>query len=534
MATVSTKMVLDTSGFNKGIKSAESSIAKFKSMAGGAAMAGVAAGFAAATAAAVGLAVGVKNVLDIGGALSDLSTRTGVAAGELRVLQEAFKQNGLSAEQVGPAINKLQRALIEAGEGTGPAVKAFEMLGMSAESLRGMDASSQFQAIGAAINALPDPAARAAAAMQIFGRSGGELLTLFANGGAMSAAATTVGAQAELLTKNANMFDQASDILGSVGTKLEGFFVGVADQIVPAIMPLLEAANSIDLASIGQDLGQAIAFALTAITSGQIGNLLTAQFKLSAAGLLNDLYKGFIGITAFLVQRFIDLPSDFLKIMEVVTQPSFWVGLGQALIAAALGFGRSIAMAVADLLSALREVPALANALEAPLDSLLGAADAAGQAQLGMQNAASANLNGPLAELKNQAMQSLGNALAAMDEAMSGASQIDTSKLEAARDGIVNTISEQMKANEEATRQRFEATKTQTPLLDDMESGSSKINQGVIAQSLQKVGGGAAFARFSDAANPAAQAVREQQKTNNILTRIENKLAPQQMALMPA
>ena len=534
MATVSTKMVLDTSGFNKGIKSAESSISKFKSMAGGAAMAGVAAGFAAATAAAVGLAVGVKNVLDIGGALSDLSTRTGVAAGELRVLQEAFKQNGLSAEQVGPAINKLQRALIEAGEGTGPAVKAFEMLGMSAESLRGMDASSQFQAIGAAINALPDPAARAAAAMQIFGRSGGELLTLFANGGAMSAAATTVGAQAELLTKNANMFDQASDILGSVGTKLEGFFVGVADQIVPAIMPLLEAANSIDLASIGQDLGQAIAFALTAITSGQIGNLLAAQFKLSGAQFINLLVQGIYGIVGFLAQRMQDIPADFVTLLGIVTKADFWRGVGSGLLGAAQSFAAIIQGVAAKLLEAISEIPGLGW--------LKSAADTYQKSSDDMRGAASANfetsgdlLSGPLAEARQRIAASFDNAINAAAIAMEAAGDtIDTSELEAARDGIVNTISEQMKANEEATRQRFEATKTQTPLLDDMESGSSKINQGVIAQSLQKVGGGAAFARFSDAANPAAQAVREQQKTNNILTRIENKLAPQQMALMPA
>jgi hypothetical protein len=63
--------------------------------------------------------------------------------------------------------------------------------------------------------------------------------------------------------------------------------------------------------------------------------------------------------------------------------------------------------------------------------------------------------------------------------------------------------------------------------------GAGRSNTGVIAQSLQKVGGGAAFARFSDAANPAAQAVREQQKTNGFLARIEQKLSPQ-MALMPA
>jgi hypothetical protein len=60
MATVSTKLTLDTSGFNRGIKSAESGMAKFKAAAGPAVLGAIAAGFAAAAAAAAGLAVGSR------------------------------------------------------------------------------------------------------------------------------------------------------------------------------------------------------------------------------------------------------------------------------------------------------------------------------------------------------------------------------------------------------------------------------------------------------------------------------------------
>lgn len=509
-------------------------MAKFKSAAGGAVMTGLAAGFAAATAAAVGLAMGVKNVLDIGGALSDLSSRTGVAAGELRVLQEAFKQNGIDAEKVGPLINKLQRALVEAGQKGGETAQKFQDLGLNLNELRGMSAADQLQSIGQAINALPDPAARAAAAMQIFGKSGGELLTLFSNSGALSEAATTIGSQADLLTKNANMFDRASDILNSVGAKLEGFFVGVADQIVPAIMPLLEAANSIDLASIGQDLGQAIAFALTAITSGQIGNLLSAQLKLSGAQFINLLVSGIYGIMAFLAQRLVDIPGEFITLLSIVTKPAFWQGLGNGLIGAAMKFAAIIQRAAAAVLDAVSNIPGFGGA--AGLAE--GYRQSAAQMDAGASERMSAAgdlLSGPMAEAQARIAASLNNAINAAAAAMEAAGEtIDTSELEAARDGIVNTISEQMDANATATRARFEATRTQTPLMDGLESSAGKSNTGIIAQSLQKVGGGAAFARFSDAANPAAQAVREQQKTNGILSRIEQKLAPPQMALMPA
>ena len=522
MATVTTKLTLDTSGFNRGIKSAENGMAKFKAAAGPAVLGAVAAGFAAAAAAAAGLAVGIKGALDLAGALSDLSSRTGVAAGELRILQEAFARNGLSAEQVGPAINKMQRALVEAGDGAGPTAKAFQTLGLSVDSLRGMDASSQFAAIGQAINALPDPAARAAAAMQLFGRSGGEMLTLFANSGAMAEAARSVGDQADILTRNANLFDQASDILGSVATKMQGFFVGVADTLVPALMPLLEAADGIDLSGLGQDLGNAIAFGLTVITSGNLGNILSAQLKLSGAQFVNTMVSGLTGIIAFLATNMVQMPANFVKILGIVTQPEFWSGLGNGLVAAAMKFAAIIQRAAASVLDAISNAPGLGGAA-GMAQTYRDSADQmdAGASEFGAK--ASEQLQGPLNTYIEALQESFGKSFDAMADAIQNTGEtIDTTELQAARDGLVGEITTQMEANREAVRSRFEATKTQTPLMDEMEdsAGKGKGSAGVIAQSLQSVGGGAAFARFSDAANPAAEAVREQKKSNGYLQTI--------------
>ena len=539
MASVTSKLVLDATGFTRGIKTAQGSLSKFKSAAGPAVMSGIAAGFAAAAAAAAGLAVGVKGALDLGGALSDLSARTGVAAGELRILQEAFARNGLSAEQVGPAINKMQRALVEAGDGTGPTAKAFQTLGLSVDSLRGMDASSQFAAIGQAINALPDPAARATAAVKLFGRSGGEMLALFANSEGMAEAARAVGNQADILTRNADMFDKASAILNGIGTKLQGFFVGVADTLVPALMPLLEAADGIDLSGLGQDLGNAIAFGLTVITSGNLGNILSAQLKLSGAQFINLLVQGLTGMAAFLAQRLIDIPAEFVTVLGIVTKPEFWAGVGNGLLAAAMKFAAVIQRAAAALLDAVSNVPGLGGAAGLAAGYRESAAQMdAGAAERGA--AASDALSGPLAQVRERIAQSFDNAITAAAAAMEQAGEtIDTTELQAARDGLVGEITTQMEANREAARSRFDATKTQTPLTDEMESaaGKGKGNAGVIAQSLQSVGGGAAFARFSDAANPAAEAVREQKKSNNYLQTIAegiNYIRNGNGSLMPA
>jgi hypothetical protein len=298
-------------------------------------------------------------------------------------------------------------------------------------------------------------------------------------------------------------------------------------------MPLLEAANSIDLASIGQDLGQAIAFALTAITSGQIGNLLTAQLKLSGAQFVNTLVSGLLGLVSAFATIFGQIPENFVTILGIVTKPEFWAGVGQGLLAAAQKFAAIINGAAAALLEALARVPGLGG--------LSGLASGFRDTQSGLEasaarnaEASAQNLQGPIDTIKARFVQNLDEIIANVGDTLAAVGDtIDTSGLEAARDGIVDAISEQMKANEEAARARFEATKTATPLFDgEGMGGAGRSNTGIIAQSLQKVGGGAAFARFSDAANPAAQAVREQQKTNGFLARIEQKLTPE-MALMP-
>jgi hypothetical protein len=483
----------------------------------------MAAGFAAAAAAAAGLAVGIKKAVDIGGALSELSARTGVAAGELRVLQMAFERAGVSADKVGPAINKMQRAIIEAGQGSKTAQDALASLGLSVEQLSGLSPDKQFEAIGQAINGISNPAAQAAAAMQIFGRSGGEMLALFKDSGALGDAARAIGSQADLLTRNANLFDRASDILNTIGSKLEGFFVGVADQVVPAILPLLEAADGLDFAGIGQSLGEGIAFALTAITSGQIGNLLTTQLKLSGAEFINLLVKGVYGLVGFMAQRLVDIPGDFVTLLSIVTKAEFWQGVGNGLLSAAQKFAAIIQRVAANLLAAVAKIPGLGG--------VQGMADTYASSANQMDAAASANfaqagdlLSGPLAAARERIATGFDNALQAASIAMEAAGQtIDTSELEAARDGIVATISEQMAINEEEARKRFEATRTQTPVFDEEAAAAGgKTRSGpLFASSLAKIGG-------AEGAVAGATMLDESRKQTRILSRIAGLLSTNQ------
>ena len=183
-----------------------------------------------AAAAGVGFTLGIKNAADLGGKLADLSARTGIAAGDLAVMGRAFEDNGVSADKIGGVINKLQKTITDFGTGSKTAAKPFEKLGISFDQISKLNPSDQFQLIQSKIAAIQSPTERAAVAMQLFGKSGGELLTLFSDGKAFANAGTFLGSQAEILNRNAALFDSISDILARAGEKFQGFFVGILDH----------------------------------------------------------------------------------------------------------------------------------------------------------------------------------------------------------------------------------------------------------------------------------------------------------------
>ena len=212
--------------------------------------------FAAAIAGAVKLGNALKKAFDAGGALSDLSAQTGIAVKELVILQQAFEDNGVAADQVGSVINKLQRSISDFSNGLSTQVRAFERLGITYDQLERKSPLQQFQMVQTAIARMEDPTMRAATAMEIFGRSGGNMLALFQDGNAISNAMVTVGGAADLLDKNATKFDRISDLLNSAGSKLQGFFVGVADVAADKILPVLEKFNRINFAQMGQSFAE--------------------------------------------------------------------------------------------------------------------------------------------------------------------------------------------------------------------------------------------------------------------------------------
>lgn len=315
---------------------------------------------------------GLKNAFDLGGELSDISARTGIAAGDVMILRQAFKDAGVSEENLRNGINKMQKELVAASNGSASAQESFSALGLDLDALRSMDPKSQFEEIGRAINQLDDPAERASAAMKIFGKSGAEMLTVFSDSkGGLANASKTLGAQAEIMNRQSVTFDRISDLLNSAGSKLQGFFIGLADKVAPMLLPLLERFNSLDFSSWGQSIGNAVQLAVAAFSSGQLTKLILLGIQIALAEAVNFANRSVTAIIAAAGQYIVETIKNAITLFQIVTTREFWQGIGTALVGifqGAMGFLQGMFVKILEGLRPVLDFFGQGGLLDAPLD----------------------------------------------------------------------------------------------------------------------------------------------------------------------
>ena len=196
------------------------------------------------------------DALNMGGRLNDLADRTGIAVDKVLLLERAFQNAGVGADSLGPILNKMQKALVDAEDGTSKAAYAFADLGLSLSQLRGLSPEEQLKTIGKAIAGIPDPAQRAATAMEIFGKSGGALNQVFANfDDEIETAKLQLGSLPDIMKAGSSQFDRISDNLVVVGGKFIEFAAGLIDKVKPALDAVTTALSMFDAAKVGQEIG---------------------------------------------------------------------------------------------------------------------------------------------------------------------------------------------------------------------------------------------------------------------------------------
>jgi hypothetical protein len=168
------RVTADTSDAQRALGNLEKALDNLKGSTGAAAKA-----FAAITGAAAGIAYVVKQTVDAAGSIMDAANAIGVSASSLNTLQTAAGLAGVGAEQLNSSLIKLNKSIGEGlSKGTGPAVDGLKKLGVPIAEIARMRPDQQFTVLAQKLNEIQNPAQRTAAAMELFGKQGPQILAV--------------------------------------------------------------------------------------------------------------------------------------------------------------------------------------------------------------------------------------------------------------------------------------------------------------------------------------------------------------------
>jgi len=228
------------------------------------------------------IASAIQGQINLADEVAKTSQKLGIQAEELQKLRYAADLSGVSSGNLTQAISRLA---VDAQNGG----KALASIGVSARGTNGEMKSAQtlFTEVAEAISKMDDGTQKTAAAVQLFGRAGADLIPMLNNGAAGLKAMTDEASELgfvmdDSLTKAAERFN---DNLTRLGKAKDGLFVQVTRQLLPALEALTD---------------EMVRFAKEGTLAATIGKSIVTVFQ-TVAVVGSDLYFVISQITLALV-----------------------------------------------------------------------------------------------------------------------------------------------------------------------------------------------------------------------------------------
>jgi hypothetical protein len=257
-------------------------------------------------------------------ALHNLSQELGVAAGELQVMQQVAAESGVSQQLLTTGLRRTARMVGELAQGTPAAAKAFAQLGLTMNDLAGLSTTEQLALIADRIAALP-PHMQAAAAIDIFGRSGQGMLNFLRQGGdafrEMDRLLTDLGVK--MTGPQVSAIEAMGKAIGRLALPMQGFINQFLAQLAPAITAV---SNLIVKFFAENTKGWTVAKTLAD------GLVFSIRMVVGAVTLLTGVFQVFVALGSQIGQMFSEL---FGLILQGVSR----VMKAMADLAGAAGFG---------------------------------------------------------------------------------------------------------------------------------------------------------------------------------------------------
>lgn len=157
-----------------------------------------------------------RAAVEYGDSIAKASAKSGIGAQQFQALAYAAKQSDVEMSALSTSIRMMQTNIDEAATGSKAANATLAALGLTASDLKRLAPEQQFELLAEQISRLEDPAQRARAATEMFGRAGAELLPMFEKG-----ADGIRQASAEARQLGVVLSDKAIDDLADVDDKIK-------------------------------------------------------------------------------------------------------------------------------------------------------------------------------------------------------------------------------------------------------------------------------------------------------------------------
>ena len=235
-AVATARLALDASGLDRGLKSAQSSVASFAKQAGQA----LAAGFAFNK-----IVQGFASAIEKGDQLQDIAEKFGISASKLQLLGNAASVFGSNVEQVSAGLNKLSLAQQKALAGDSGLQASFAEVGLSLEDLQKMKPEDILLRISDSFASGANNGRQFIIVNELLGKAQTDLIKVLNQG------STAIMEQGEamgvLSDDQIASLSEMSDAIKTLQITLQNAFGQMAVQIIPVRDAFLQFAEELTM-----------------------------------------------------------------------------------------------------------------------------------------------------------------------------------------------------------------------------------------------------------------------------------------------
>ncbi len=197
-----------------------------------------------------------KQAIELGDSINKAAIKAGIGGKAMSELAYAAKLADVDIASLSNAIKKMQVSLSEAGSGAKEPKEALAALGLTIADLQKRKPEAQFELLADRIGKLTDPADRARAAVELFGKAGTDLLPLFAEGAAGIAKAREEAEKLgiSLSGEQIKALSDVDDSIKRMDASWAAFAAKATSVFAPAITGLTDALAGVDTRSVDKQI----------------------------------------------------------------------------------------------------------------------------------------------------------------------------------------------------------------------------------------------------------------------------------------